>query len=44
MTREVDGREFGDTTSPAIGEDGSAWVSYRDGLARYGEMVPVSNG
>jgi streptogramin lyase len=41
---EVDGMGFGDTAPLAIGEDGSVWVSDMYGLARYGEMLPVSNG
>jgi ligand-binding sensor domain-containing protein len=41
---EVDGMELGDTASLAIGEDGSVWVSDMYGLARYGEMLPASNG
>jgi hypothetical protein len=36
--------ELGGTASPAIGEDESVWVSDMHGLARYGEMLPVSNG
>lgn len=41
---EVDGMELGDTASLAVGEDGSVWVSDMYGLARYGEMLPVTSG
>jgi hypothetical protein len=40
----VNGMDLGDTASLAVGEDGSVWVSDMYGLARYGEMLPVSSG